>query len=151
MPQYDACARTPAPIQTVWHLLQDARTWPTWSSSLDELVVARSRDIDESGLDQVGTVRAFRTGRVVTGERLTTVDPPYHLAYQDEFNPALRDYRADIRLAETEDGGTSIRWTGRYRMKPVTGWVLPWLMPRTMQALADDLAAGATRRFRSGG
>ncbi len=100
-----------------------------------------------TGRDGVGAVRAFRTGRIVTGERLTVVEPPHHLAYQDAFNMALRDYDAHVRLAVAVDGGTDISWEGRYRMKPVTGWVLPFVLPRTMRRLADDLAAQAASLF----
>lgn len=151
MPRFDVRSQTPAPIETVWKLLQDGRSWPEWSSSLDELVLERSSGIDPDGRDETGAVRAFRTGRIVTGERLTAVEPPHHLAYADEFNLALRDYQAHVRLSATEDGGTAIHWTGDYRMKPPAGWFLPVIMPRTMQQLADDLAARATQLFNAGG
>lgn len=151
MPQYSVRSHTPAPIATVWKLLQDGRSWPVWSTVLDELVAERSNGLGPDGLDGVGAVRAFRVGRVVSGERLSVVEAPHHLGYEDVFNPALRDYRADVRLAEAPEGGTSVHWSGHYRMKPLVGWVLPWILPRTMQRMADDLAAGATQRFRSDG
>lgn len=151
MPRYDVRSHTPAPVDMVWKLLQDGRAWPQWSSSLEELVLERSSGLDPEGRDGPGAVWAFRTGRIVTGERLVAVEPPNHLVYEDAFNLALRDYEAHIRLSTTEGGGTSIHWAGRYRMKPPAGWFLPLMMPRTMQRLADDVAARATQLFNAGG
>ena len=66
MLNYDATATTTAPPAVVWRLLVDARTWPTWAT-VDSLVTERSSDLDPNGRDPVGAVRAFRTGRIVTG------------------------------------------------------------------------------------
>lgn len=84
-----------APPAVVWSLLVDARTRPVWSA-VDSLVVERS-----SGLT-VGTVRAFRTGRTVAGERLTGLVEEEQLTYEHAFNPRVRAAVAFMRerLAE---------------------------------------------------
>ncbi|WP_232535092.1 SRPBCC family protein [Nocardia terpenica] len=140
MPNYRAAATTPAPVRTVWNLLIDGRSWPRWSSAIDELVEERSSGLDPHGRDGIGSVRAFRTGRVVTGERLIELVPDRRLAYEDAFNYAMKDYRAVIELEPTAAGGTSITWQGTWRMRPGVGWILPFILPRVMQRMADDLA-----------
>jgi hypothetical protein len=42
----------------------------------------------------VWTVRAFRTGKMVTGERLTGLVEETQLTYEDAFTKAIHDYRA---------------------------------------------------------
>jgi aspartate-semialdehyde dehydrogenase len=106
-------------------------------------VQERSSGLDPHGRDGVGAVRAFRTGRVVTGERLTELMENRRLAYEDAFNVALKDYRAVVELEPTPAGGTVISWRGTWRMKPGVGWIMPVVLPRVMQRMADDLAAYA--------
>jgi Polyketide cyclase / dehydrase and lipid transport len=140
VPRYDVSSTSSAPVEVLWGLLIDGRSWPRWSSGLDELVEERSSGLDPHGRDGVGAVRAFRTGRVVTGERLTEVVEHRRLSYEDAFNHAMKDYRAVIELDSTSTGGSVISWRGTWRMKPGVGWILPFVLPRVMQRMADDLA-----------
>jgi hypothetical protein len=55
----------------------------------------------------------------------------------------LKDYRAVVELEPTPAGGTVISWRGSWRMKPVIGWGVPFVLPRVMQRMADDLASHA--------
>jgi hypothetical protein len=143
VPHYRVSATTSAPVDTVWGLLIDGRSWPRWSSGIDELVEVRSSGLDRHGHDDVGAVRAFRTGRVVTGERLTELAKYRCLSYEDAFNFAMKDYRAVVELEPTTAGGTVISWRGTWRMKPGIGWVMPFILRRVMQRMADDLASYA--------
>lgn len=143
MPRYRAQSTTAASVDRVWGLLIDGRSWPRWSSGLDELVEGRSSGLDPEGRDGVGAVRAFRTGRVVTGERLTEVVEGRRLSYEDAFNFALKDYRAVVELEPTDLDGTVIQWYGTYRMRPGVGWTMPFVLPKVMQRMADDLAVYA--------
>ncbi len=149
MPHYHVSATTSASVTTVWSLLIDGRSWPQWSSGLDELVEKRSTGLDPGGRDDVGTVRAFRTGRVVTGERLTELVDGRRIAYEDAFNFSIKDYRAGVELEPTAAGGTTINWQGTWRMRPGIGWMTPLFLPRVMQRMATDLADyAATARAR---
>ncbi|WP_431956470.1 SRPBCC family protein [Nocardia lijiangensis] len=143
MPHYRVSSTSSAPTTRVWSLLIDGRSWPRWSTGLDELVEERSSGLDPHGRDEVGAVRAFRTGRVVTGERLTELVPDRRLSYEDAFNFALKDYRAVVELKPTATGGTTITWHGTWRMRPGIGWIMPFVLPRVMQRMADDLAGYA--------
>lgn len=63
MSSYHVSSTTSARPDTVWRLLIDGRSWPRWSSGIDELVEGRSSGVDPHGRDDVGTVRVFRSGR----------------------------------------------------------------------------------------
>ncbi|RDI55319.1 SRPBCC family protein [Nocardia mexicana] len=143
MPHYRVTATSSASVDVVWGLLIDGRSWPQWSSGLDELVEERSSGIDPGGRDDIGAVRAFRSGRVVTGERLTELVDNRRMAYEDAFNFALKDYRAVVELEPSAAGGTTITWHGAWRLRPGTGWIMPFVLPRVMQRMADDLAGYA--------
>jgi uncharacterized protein YndB with AHSA1/START domain len=143
VPHYRVSATTSAPAHTVWRLLVDGRSWPRWASGLDELVEERSSGLDPDGHDDVGAVRAYRTGRVVTGERITELVRDRRLAYESAFNFSMKDYRAVVELEPTAAGGTVVHWSGTWRTRPGIGWVVPFVLPRVMQRMADDLAAHA--------
>lgn len=142
MPEYDVTVSTTAPPAVVWKLLLDAESWPTWSA-VDALDRERSVDLDPGGRDGVGAVRAFRTGRTVTGERLTELREERLFAYEDAFNPVLRDYRARIELDADPAGGTRIRWRGEYATSWPASWYLPRYLRRFMLKMARGLAAHA--------
>jgi hypothetical protein len=110
------------------------------SCGLDELVEGRSTGLGPDGHDDIGTVRAFRTGRVVTGERLTEVVEGRRIAYEDVFNPAIRNYRAAVQVEPTAGGGTTIDWRGTWRTRSGVGWITPLVLPRVTQRMATDLA-----------
>nr|WP_042185309.1 SRPBCC family protein [Kibdelosporangium sp. MJ126-NF4]CEL16692.1 hypothetical protein [Kibdelosporangium sp. MJ126-NF4]CTQ88957.1 hypothetical protein [Kibdelosporangium sp. MJ126-NF4] len=139
MLNYDVTATSTAPPTVVWSLLVDARTWPAWSA-VDELVIERSSGLDPQGRDPVGAVRAFRTGRTVTGERLTGLTEEKQLTYEDAFNKAIHDYKAVIDLTPTPNGGTAIHWHGTYSTRWGMRWLMRGVMRRVMQRMADGLA-----------
>ncbi|GAA2796291.1 SRPBCC family protein [Crossiella cryophila] len=149
MENYKATATSTAPPAVVWRLLLDARTWPAWST-VDSLVPERSSGLDPDGRDPVGSVRAFRAGRVVTGERLTWLVEERQLSYVDAFNWALRDYRAVVDLAPTAEGGTAIHWHGTYHPRWGLRWVLRRTMREVMQRMADGLASYAATQSPGG-
>lgn len=145
MPSYHVRSTTSAPPEIVWRLLVDGRSWPRWSSGLDELVEPRSSGLDPNGRDGVGSVRAFRTGRTVAAERIVELVENRRMTYEDVFNPALRDYRAEIHLEPGADGGTTISWRGSWHARPGVGWLMPFILPGVMQRMASDLSNHAAR------
>ncbi|MBE1493585.1 carbon monoxide dehydrogenase subunit G [Amycolatopsis lexingtonensis] len=136
MTSYDVTAESPAPPSAVWALLLDARTWPAWSR-IDALESEQS--------EGVGAVRAFRTGKVVTKERITALEPERRFAYEGAENPQLTDYRAAVELHELSGGGTRIRWHGTYSARWGMRWFLRRYLRRFMQDMATGLAEHAAR------
>ncbi|MFJ2738196.1 SRPBCC family protein [Streptomyces sp. NPDC087440] len=145
MHRYDVRVTTRATPETVWKLLVDAASWPLWST-VDSLDTTRSVDLDPGGDDRVGAVRAFRTGRTVTGERITEKVEQRLLAYEDAFNPSMHNYRARIELRPTASAGTAIRWYGEYETSRLLGWVMPRHLQKFMRGMAEGLARYAEER-----
>ncbi|TYC07084.1 SRPBCC family protein [Micromonospora sp. WP24] len=129
---------TPAQL---WALLLDAQTWPRWGT-VDDLVPEQSEQISPGGQDAVGAVRAFRTGRVVTRERIVGLRPRERFAYQGVDNPVLSNYSAEVLLLERPDGGTTITWRGSYDVAFGLHFVLRPTLRRTMRRMVAGLAAG---------
>ena len=139
-------SRTPAEL---YELLIDARSWPRWGT-VDELVLDRSEGIDPDGRDGVGAVRAFRTGRVVTSERITHLEPDRLLAYRGAGHPVVHHYEARVELRPVA-GGSLVRWSGEYTAGFPVGLLLRPLLARTTRRMARGLAApehGAERSLR---
>ncbi|MFI6518071.1 SRPBCC family protein [Spirillospora sp. NPDC050679] len=142
MQSYDVTAETTASPVVVWALLLDPWSWPEWSP-IDALQADRSRDLSSDGRDEVGATRAFRTGKAVTKERITVLDPRRRFAYEGVDNPRMADYRAAVELHESPGGGTRIRWHGTYRARRGRRWFFQWYLRRFMRRMATGLAEHA--------
>ncbi|MFG2949827.1 SRPBCC family protein [Streptomyces adustus] len=141
---YDVTAESEAPASAVWSLLLDAHSWPRWGA-VDALVQDRSENLSPNGRDEVGAVRAFRTGEVVTSERVTHLRPCELFAYEDSDNPFMENYRARVTLEEKSAGGVRIRWRGDYDAAPDVHPLLAPELTRTMQRMVTGLAEAAER------
>src|SRR5690349_19040902 len=80
--------------QTVYGLLADGASWPTWSG-IDSFEL---REPGDAGGESLSAVRVFRTGRVTSVERLVELVPGRRLSYVLLSGMPLRDYRADVDL-----------------------------------------------------
>jgi hypothetical protein len=141
----DVTARSAADAQTIYRLLADGRTWPTWSP----IGSFRPGSPDTPGAEgapapeAVGDIRLFRTGRTLSRERIVELVPGRRLSYELLAGLPLRGYRADVDLTP-EAGGTVIHWRSRFTAKvPGTGWLYRWALGRFIQRCADGLATHA--------
>jgi hypothetical protein len=136
----DVTARSAADAQTIYQLLADGRTWPTWSP----IGSFTPGDPGAQGPEKVGDIRLFRTGRTLSRERLVELVPGRRLSYELLAGLPLRGYRADVDLTPSAEGGTVIHWRSRFTGKvPGTGWLYRWALGRFVQRCADGLAAHA--------
>ncbi|WP_062993522.1 SRPBCC family protein [Nocardia anaemiae] len=145
MQSYDVTAESPATPAAVWSLLLDPHSWPVWTP-IDALETEQSVGLSADGRDGVGAIRAFRTGKVVTKERITALEPERLFAYEGTENPYLRDYQAAIELTELPGGGTRIRWHGTFTARVGTRSFQQWYLRRFMQTMATGLAEHATKQ-----
>jgi uncharacterized protein YndB with AHSA1/START domain len=134
--EIDATARSAAPPERVWELLADASTWTRWGG-FDEAVVEEG-----AGL---GELRRLRRGRTTGRDRVTVFEPPRRFGYEHIPGLPVRDYRAEVTLTPTPDGGTDVRWHSTFRPKiPGTGWAirrgLQKFIAEATQGLARDAA-----------
>ena len=62
----------------------------------------------------MGAVRVLGMPPVVSREKIVEFDPPSRLAYTLESGLPVEGYQAEVRLEETSDGGTDIRWQSSF-------------------------------------
>ncbi len=141
---YDVTAESRATASAVWSLLVDAHSWPRWGT-VDALVADASERLSPDGRDEVGAVRAFRTGDVVTSERITELRPDELFAYEGANNPFMENYSARVTLKERSEGGVEIRWSGEYDVSSDVHALLAPELRQTMQRMVTGLAEAAER------
>jgi hypothetical protein len=139
-------ATTTADPATVYALLRDGASWPSWSP-------IESFELERPGADEpegVGAVRVFRGGRVVGRDEIVELLPDRRLSYAHTSNLPVRNYRGDVDL-EPADGGTAIRWVSQFDPKvPGTGGLLrrglDGFVEKTVTGLAEHATAIAEAR-----
>ena len=132
---------TAAPHE-VWALLGDVRTWATWAPFDASELEAPGDDMAEP--NGVGAIRRFRRGRRTTRESVVVFEPDAHLAYVLLSGVRAREYRADVTLTRTADGGTRIDWRSSFRADvPGTGWLTKVFLRHFVRQVARALAAAA--------
>ncbi|HEY2762783.1 MAG TPA: SRPBCC family protein [Pseudonocardiaceae bacterium] len=136
---FDIRVHTPADITTVYALLCDGATWPTWSP-IESFELERAGDQAPEGR---GAIRIFRKGRVAGRDEIVELVPDRRFSYRHLSGLPVRDYRGDIDL-EPDLGGTGIRWRVSFLPKvPGTGWLWRWGVKRMISQAAAGLAAHA--------
>jgi hypothetical protein len=134
--EIDERAWTPANAETVYALLAEGATWPTWSG-IDAFEL---REPGDDGAEGLNAVRVFRTGRTTSVERLVELVPGRRLSYVLLSGLPLRDYRADVDLTPG-DSGTWIRWHSTFSAKrPGTGRLYRWGLARFIRKGVRGLA-----------
>jgi len=137
--EIDERAWSAASPETVYALLADGATWPTWSG-IDSFELQSPGD---TGGESLNAVRVFRTGRTTSVERLLELEPGRRLSYVLLSGLPLRDYRADVDLLAA-DGGTLIRWRSTFSAKrPGTGWLYRRVLARFIRKCVEGLAEQA--------
>jgi uncharacterized protein YndB with AHSA1/START domain len=133
-------ATTTADPATVYALLRDGASWPTWSP-------IESFELERPGADEpegVGAVRVFRDGRVVGRDEIVELVPDRRLSYAHTSNLPVRNYRGDVDLEPTPDG-TAIRWVATFDPKyPGTGWLVGRGISRFIAQMTNGLAEHAS-------
>lgn len=134
----DRSARSSADATTVYSLLVDGSTWPTWSP-------LESFELESPGPERLGSIRVFRTGRTVSREEVVELVPGRRFSYALLSGLPLKGYRADVDLTPV-DGATVIRWRSSFTPKvPGTGWIYRRALGTFIQRCVDGLAAYAGR------
>ena len=110
-------ATTSADPATVYALLRDGASWPSWSP-IDAFELERHGESEPEG---VGAVRVLRSGRVTGRDTIVELVPDRRLSYTHTSSLPVRDYRGDIDLTPVA-GGTEIHWATSFEPKyPGTG------------------------------
>jgi uncharacterized protein YndB with AHSA1/START domain len=137
-------ADSPAPIETVWHLLSTVETWPTWSRhKLARLERPGSPTPDGLGAIRILGINPARPNKC-NREEVVAYDPPSHFAYTLLSGQPLDDYHSDVNLRSRPDGGTHITWESRFATHGPTGWLWVLIVRWVLKRWSADLAKGAT-------
>jgi uncharacterized protein YndB with AHSA1/START domain len=133
-----------APPARVFALLEAGDRWSEWAGPF----VPRSRwavETDPPGT--VGAVRRLGVGPLGSSERIVEHVPGRRLSYVVESWQPYRDYRADVDLVATTDGGTRIVWQAQFAPRlPGTGTLLRIALRGLVAGFATNLARAAERR-----
>ena len=133
-------AITTADPATVYALLRDGASWPTWSP-IESFELERPAADEPEG---VGAVRLFRSGRVTGRDEIVELVPNRRFSYEHTSSLPIRDYRGDVDLEPTSEG-TAIRWVSAFDPKvPGTGWLLRRALDGFVAKLTHGLADHAT-------
>jgi len=132
-------ATTTADPATVYALLRDGSTWPSWSP-------IESFELERPGADEpegLGAVRVFRNGRVTGRDTIVELVPERRFSYTHVSSLPVRNYRADVDL-EPAGEGTAIHWVSAFDPKiPGTGRLMRRALDGFIAALTDGLAQRA--------
>jgi hypothetical protein len=132
----DVSATSSASPEVIFEHLAQAETWSVWGPFPKAVRSARARAGDEDP-NGVGAIRKIGPAR----EEVVTYEPPTRYSYTMVTGFPMRDYRSDVTL-EPRDGGTAIRWQGRFEPKiPGTGPLTRMILT----ALLGKLASGVAR------
>jgi hypothetical protein len=133
-------ATTSADPATVYALLRDGASWPSWSP-IDAFELERPGESEPEG---VGAVRVLRSGRVTGRDTIVELVPDRRLSYTHVSSLPVRDYRGDIDLTPVA-GGTEIRWATSFEPRyPGTGGLLRRGLDGFIGECTKGLAARAT-------
>ena len=143
--EIDKQAWTAAAPSDVYALLADGATWPTWSG-IGSFELEQPGD---HGGESLNAIRAFRTGRTTSRERIVELVPGRRFSYALLTGLPLKAYRADVDLTPSE-GGTSIRWHSTFFPKRRgTGWIFRLALGKFIQGCVTGLAEHATTTHRA--
>lgn len=142
-----ASRRSSAPVQRVFRLLANSRSYPEWSR-ISACEIERPGSV---GLHNVGEVRRFRTGRLTVREQIEDVVQDRIVKYRLLDGLPLVDYHAVTMLEPLPPGGCWIVWSCTFVPKyPGTGWFWRLFMSAVLHGFVRDLAAAAEHGQRSG-
>jgi hypothetical protein len=134
----DARAHSNAPREAVWSVLADGRRWSEWGPW-------QKAELEQEGTpppDGVGAIRRLTRRPVVNRERVTVFDPPERFGYEVISGMGLRNYRAEVRLSES-DGGTGIHWHSEFDGARLPGAAL--LLRRMLDGFIADVVRRVAR------
>lgn len=133
----DTRAITPASPQTVYGLLTDGRTWPSWSP-IDSFELEQAGDLAPEG---IGAIRVFRQGRTTGRDQILELIPNRRIQYASLSGLPVRNYVGAVDLAPAPGRGTTIHWySSFYPSTPGTGWLVELGLRRFLQQCAQGLA-----------
>jgi ribosome-associated toxin RatA of RatAB toxin-antitoxin module len=133
------CRASPA---AVYGALIDVERYPTWMPD----VSAASWERRGTPNNEKGAIRRIRTRGLTVREEITGSEPPNHQAYTALSGAPVKDYRANISIAD-HPGGCTIIWEATFTSRvPVVGPLIQKSTRSSIAKIAAALAREAERR-----
>lgn len=136
-------ADSPAPIETVWHLLSTVETWPTWSRHK----LARLERPGNPTPNGLGAIRVLGIDPAkptkCNREEVVVFDAPTHFGYKLLSGQPLDNYVSNVTLLSLPGGKTHITWESRFATHGPTGWLWVLVVRWVLRRWTADLARGA--------
>lgn len=131
-----------APPAEVWARIVDGERWPELSP-LESFKLEKHGDFHEVG-EGIGAIRVFGTGRIRSREEIVERVERRRFAYVLLSGLAIEDYRAEIDLTQTPDGGSHLRWRSTFAKGsvPGTGWLYKSGIRKSIEPLVQGLLTG---------
>jgi uncharacterized protein YndB with AHSA1/START domain len=145
----DITVTTPASPETVYGLLTDGPSWPTWSP-IESFELEVAGDPPPEG---PGAIRIFRMGKTTGRDLILELEPDRRLKYASLSGLPVRGYVGEVTLTTAPSGGTEINWHSSFAAKvPGTGWILQRGIRKFLGECAHGLAgyAPTVRETRAG-
>jgi len=137
----DQSAHSSADAGTIYAMLLDRPSWPSWSA-----LESFAHETDGAdGPNSLGAIGTFVTGKTKSREEIVELIPDRRLSYRLLSGLPLQNYRADIDLTPTESG-TDIRWHSTFNARFGTGWAFRFGLGRFITKCVRGLAAEAAKR-----
>jgi uncharacterized protein YndB with AHSA1/START domain len=134
---------TRAAPETVFALLADSSTYPSWSS-IGGYEMERAGSPSPHG---VGEIRVFFSyGIFKVREEIVELTPNRFMAYTLLSGLPMRAYRGETTLEPLPTGGTRITWQSSFLGVAGTGGLMRLFMVWVLATLTASLAKGAEAR-----
>jgi hypothetical protein len=133
----DVDAVSEADPATIYRLLADGSTWPSWSPIESFELEAEGDPLPEG----VGAIRVFRLGRTTGRDQVLELVPNRRIRYATLSGVPVRDYVGTVDLEVLDDGRTRIHWQSTFAPKVRgTGALVERTIRRFLQGCATGLA-----------
>jgi len=137
----DQSAHSSADASTIYAMLLDRPTWPSWSA-LESFTHEKDGVDGPNSLHAIGT---FTTRKTKSREEIVELIPDRRLSYSLLSGLPLQNYRADIDVTPTSSG-TDIRWHSTFNARVGTGWAYRFGLGKFIAKCVRGLAAAAEKR-----
>lgn len=124
---------------TVWGVLADLETWPSWTASM--------RDVEPLGPFVVGTTVRIRQPRLpVVSWSITELDPGHSFTWRSTAAGSRSVASHAVRATGSSSSEVTLAIDQTGTLGSIVGFLLRGLTRRYVQMEADGLAAEAVRR-----
>src|SRR4051794_15345510 len=137
----EAEGRSQAPPEKVWEVLADVPRWAEWGP-WNSSEFEREGDPAPGG---VGAVRLLKRFAMTLREELTGFEPPRRMTYKLLSGMPVRDYRAEVDVAQA-NGGSELRWRSEFDALPGVGGLYRWQLQKAFEDIVESVARAAEQR-----